>query len=123
MPCIVFRHTRKTTIAGVVVAGLPNCCKSKFRLISHGNPLVGLPAALLKGFNFHDSSGCRMSEETGYPYSGIVCDNTGVITSYGIWAKKLFGWTPYGGRGKKCGPMFHEPQAIATLVPRLLKTG
>ncbi|TMQ00287.1 MAG: PAS domain S-box protein, partial [Thaumarchaeota archaeon] len=119
MPCIVFRHTRKTTIAGVVVAGLPNCCKSKIRLISHGNPLVGLPAALLKGFNFHDSSGCRMSEETGYPYSGIACDNTGVITSYGIGAKKLFGWTADEVVGKKSVTIFHEPQAIATLVPRL----
>ncbi|TLY15367.1 MAG: PAS domain S-box protein, partial [Thaumarchaeota archaeon] len=63
-----------------------------------------------------------MSEETGYPYSGIACDNTGVITSYGIGAKKLFGWTADEVVGKKSVTIFHEPQAIATLVPRLLKT-
>src|SRR2546426_10301535 len=109
MPCIVFRHTRKTTIAGVVVAGLPNCCKSKIRLISHGNPLVGLTAALLKGFNFHDSSGSRMSEETVYPYSGIACDNTGVITYYGIGANKHYGWTANEVVGKKSVTMINEP--------------
>ena len=63
-----------------------------------------------------------MSEEAEYPYSGIACDNTGVITSYGIGAKKLFGWTADEVVGKKSVTIFHEPQAIATLVPRLLKT-
>src|SRR5207244_11613495 len=63
-----------------------------------------------------------MSEEAGYAYSGIACDNTGVITSYGIGAKKLFGWTANEVVGKQSVTIFHEPQAIATLLPRLLKT-
>ncbi len=63
-----------------------------------------------------------MSEEAEYPYSGIACDNTGVITSYGIGAEKLFGWTADEVVGKQSVTIFHEPQAIATLVPRLLKT-
>src|SRR5256886_17112753 len=83
---------------------------------------MGSPQPLLKGFNFHDSSRSTMSEEAGYPYSGIACDNTGVITSYGIGAKKLFGWTADEVVGKKSVTIFHEPQAIATLAPRLLKT-
>ncbi|TMP98087.1 MAG: PAS domain S-box protein, partial [Thaumarchaeota archaeon] len=87
-----------------------------------GNHFWAPPQPLLKGFNFHDSSGSRMSEEAGHAYSGIACDNTGVITSYGIGAKKLFGWTADEVVGKKSVTIFHEPQAIATLVPRLLKT-
>jgi len=63
-----------------------------------------------------------MSQEGEYPYSGIACDNTGVITSYGIGATKLFGWTSEEVVRKQSVTIFHEPQAIATLVPRLLKT-
>jgi 1,4-dihydroxy-2-naphthoate octaprenyltransferase len=63
-----------------------------------------------------------MSEEPEYSYSGIACDNTGVITSYGIGAAKLFGWTAEEVVGKQSVTIFHEPQALATLVPRLLKT-
>ncbi|HEV2226165.1 MAG TPA: UbiA family prenyltransferase [Nitrososphaerales archaeon] len=63
-----------------------------------------------------------MSEEAEYSYSGIACDNTGVITSYGIGAAKLFGWTADEVVGKQSVTIFHEPQAVATLVPRLLKT-
>jgi 1,4-dihydroxy-2-naphthoate octaprenyltransferase len=61
-------------------------------------------------------------EEPEYAYSGIACDNRGVITSYGIGAAKLFGWTADDVVGKQSVTIFHEPQAIATLVPRLLKT-
>jgi 1,4-dihydroxy-2-naphthoate octaprenyltransferase len=60
--------------------------------------------------------------EAEYSYSGIACDNTGVITSYGIGAAKLFGWTSEEVVGKQRVTIFHEPQAVATLVPRLLKT-
>jgi len=63
-----------------------------------------------------------MSGESEYPYSGIACDNTGAITSYGIGAEKLFGWTAEEVVGKQNVTIFHEPQALATLVPRLLKT-
>lgn len=63
-----------------------------------------------------------MSVDSEYSYSGIACDNTGVITSYGIGATKLFGWTADEVVGKQSVTVFHEPQAIATLVPRLLQT-
>jgi PAS domain S-box-containing protein len=63
-----------------------------------------------------------MPEEPEYSYSGIACDNTGVITSYGIGAMKLFGWTADEVVGKQSVTVFHEPKAVATLVPRLLKT-
>jgi len=54
--------------------------------------------------------------------SGIACDNTGLITSFGIGATKLFGWKPEEVVSKQSVVIFHEPQAVATLVPRLLKT-
>ena len=53
--------------------------------------------------------------------SGIACDNTGLITSYGIGARQLFGWEPEEVVGKQYVTVFHEPEAVATLVPRLLK--
>ena len=55
-------------------------------------------------------------------YSGIACDTTGLITSYGIGAKKLFGWTTDEVVGKQRVTLFHEPAAVESLVPRLLKT-
>lgn len=54
--------------------------------------------------------------------SGITCDNTGLITSYGIGAAKLFGWTAAEVVGKQRVTVFHLPEAVQTLVPRLLKT-
>ena len=65
-----------------------------------------------------------MSNEEGdvSSYSGIACDNSGMITSYGIGASKLFGWKAEEVVGKQSVVIFHEPQAVATLVPRLLKT-
>jgi PAS domain S-box-containing protein len=54
--------------------------------------------------------------------SGIACDNTGMITEYGIGASKLFGWSAAEVVGKQRVTLFHEPAAVATLVPRLLKT-
>ncbi len=60
------------------------------------------------------------SEDTGH--SGIACDSKGVITSYGIGAQKLFGWTADEVVGKQSVVIFHEPHAVQTLVPRLLKT-
>jgi PAS domain S-box-containing protein len=54
--------------------------------------------------------------------SGIACDNTGLITSYGIGAAKLFGWTAGEVVGKQRVTIFHLPDVVQTLVPRLLKT-
>lgn len=55
-------------------------------------------------------------------YSGIACDNTGMITSYGIGAEKLFGWSATEVVGKERVTLFHLPEAVQTLVPRLLRT-
>ena len=55
-------------------------------------------------------------------YSGIACDSTGLITSYGIGAGKLFGWKPDEVIGKQRVTIFHERRAVKSLVPRLLKT-
>jgi PAS domain S-box-containing protein len=46
----------------------------------------------------------------------------GIITSYGVGAKQLFGWTEEDVVGKQSVAIFHEPDAIQELVPRLLKT-
>ena len=54
--------------------------------------------------------------------SGIACDNTGLITSYGIGAAKLFGWAADEVVGKQRVTIFHPPDIVQTLVPRLLKT-
>jgi PAS domain S-box-containing protein len=64
-----------------------------------------------------------MSDQENKPetLSGIACDNTGLITSYGIGARQLFGWSPEELVGKQYVTVFHEPEAVATLVPRLLK--
>ncbi|MDV3292884.1 MAG: PAS domain-containing protein [Nitrososphaerales archaeon] len=62
------------------------------------------------------------AEEQVDSKSGIACDNTGLITSYGIGATKLFGWTAAEVVGKQRVTIFHLPEAVQTLVPRLLKT-
>jgi PAS domain S-box-containing protein len=54
--------------------------------------------------------------------SGIACDNTGLITSYGIGASRLFGWSAAEVVGKQRVTLFHLPEAVQALVPRLLKT-
>jgi PAS domain S-box-containing protein len=54
--------------------------------------------------------------------SGIACDNTGLVTSFGLGAAKLFGWKPEEVVGMQSVAIFHEPRAVAKLVPRLLKT-
>lgn len=63
-----------------------------------------------------------MAEERTDSHSGIACDTTGLITSYGIGASKLFGWTAEEVVGKERVVLFHEPEAVQSLVPRLLKT-
>ncbi|MBI2649600.1 MAG: PAS domain S-box protein [Thaumarchaeota archaeon] len=63
-----------------------------------------------------------MSKTEDVSHSGIACDLKGTITSYGIGAQNLFGWTAGEVVGKQSVVIFHEPDAIQTLVPRLLKT-
>ena len=60
--------------------------------------------------------------ERSETYSGIACDVTGTISSYGIGAEKIFGWTREEVVGKQSVTIFHLPEAVAELVPRLLKT-
>ena len=55
-------------------------------------------------------------------YSGIACDLAGTVTSYGIGAEKIFGWKADEVVGKQKVAIFHVPEAVAELVPRLLKT-
>jgi PAS domain S-box-containing protein len=63
-----------------------------------------------------------MSKSEDASRSGIACDSKGLITSYGIGAQQLFGWTPDEVVGKQSVVIFHEPHAVQTLVPRLLRT-
>jgi PAS domain S-box-containing protein len=55
-------------------------------------------------------------------YSGIACDAMGTVTSYGVGAQQIFGWKPEELIGKQKVTIFHEPEAVGNLVPRLLKT-
>lgn len=64
----------------------------------------------------------REGTEDAEASSGIACDNAGLVTSFGLGAAKLFGWKPEEVVGKQSVVIFHEPRAVATLVPRLLRT-
>lgn len=64
----------------------------------------------------------REEAEDAEASSGIACDTSGLVTSFGLGAAKLFGWKPGDVVGKQSVVIFHEPQKVATLVPRLLKT-
>ncbi len=55
-------------------------------------------------------------------YSGIAADLKGIITSYGVGAQQIFGWTPEEVVGKQSVAIFHVPELVESLVPRLLKT-
>jgi PAS domain S-box-containing protein len=63
-----------------------------------------------------------MSKPEDALHSGVACDLNGVITSYGLGAQQLFGWTADEVVGKQSVVIFHEPDAVQMLVPRLLKT-
>ncbi len=54
-------------------------------------------------------------------YSVIKSDAQGAVIFYGKGAEKIFGYTPSEVMGKSVA-MFHEPETVAALVPRLLKT-
>ncbi len=63
-----------------------------------------------------------MPEESQENVSVITCDLNGLIEEYGAGAEEIFGWTPEEVIGKKSVAVTHQPAAVATLVPRLLKT-
>ena len=63
-----------------------------------------------------------ISKSEHAPHSGIACDLKGIVTSYGVGAQQLFGWTEDEVVGKQSVVVFHEPDVVQTLVPRLLKT-
>jgi PAS domain S-box-containing protein len=63
-----------------------------------------------------------MSKPEDALHSGVACDLKGIITSYGLGAQQLFGWTADEVVGKQSVVIFHEPDAVQMLVPRLLKT-
>lgn len=65
------------------------------------------------------SGGATEDDQT---YSGITCDLSGTVTSYGKGAEKVFGWKPAEVIGKQNVGVFHLPEVLAELVPRLLKT-
>ena len=54
-------------------------------------------------------------------YSVIKADAQGNVIFYGKGAEKIFGYTPSEVMGKSVA-MFHDPEEVAVLVPRLLKT-
>jgi len=64
----------------------------------------------------------REETEEAEASSGMACDNAGLVTSFGLGAAKLFGWMPEEVVGKQNVAVFHQPRAVATLVPKLLKT-
>jgi PAS domain S-box-containing protein len=63
-----------------------------------------------------------MSKTEDAHNSGVACDLKGIVTSYGVGAQQLFGWTRDEVVAKQSVAIFHEPLAVQTLVPRLLKT-
>lgn len=62
-----------------------------------------------------------MPEEIPEDVSVITCDLEGVVQTYSQGAQKLFGWRPEEVIGKQRVAIFHQPEAVPTLVPRLLK--
>lgn len=54
--------------------------------------------------------------------SVIVCDMQGLVQTYAAGASDFFQWKPDEVVGKLSVAAFHEPDKVATLVPRLLKT-
>ncbi len=53
--------------------------------------------------------------------SVITCDLQGIVQSFSEGASRLFGWTADELVGKQTVAVFHKPEAVSELVPRLLK--
>ena len=62
------------------------------------------------------------AEEMMKDPSVITCDLQGKITHYKAAAETLFLWKPEEVEGRQSVAIFHPPDVVATLVPRLLKT-
>ncbi|MCJ2519380.1 MAG: PAS domain S-box protein [Candidatus Thermoplasmatota archaeon] len=60
-------------------------------------------------------------EEEGKDVSVITSDLEGIVQSYSEGAAKLFGWDSEEVVGKQSVAIFHQPEAVEELVPRLLK--
>jgi PAS domain S-box-containing protein len=63
-------------------------------------------------------------EESNYEsqdVSIITCDLQGVVQTFSQGASKLFGWKPDEVVGKQTVAIFHKPEAVEELVPRLLR--
>lgn len=54
--------------------------------------------------------------------SVITCDLEGVVRTFSHGAHSLFGYDPDEVIGKMSVAVFHPPDKVAELVPRLLKT-
>lgn len=54
--------------------------------------------------------------------SVIVCDMTGMVQTYAAGASAMFQWKADEVVGKMSVAAFHDPEKVATLVPRLLQT-
>ncbi|MBI4416772.1 MAG: PAS domain-containing protein [Euryarchaeota archaeon] len=61
-------------------------------------------------------------KEIAQATSVITCDLEGVVKTYSHGAHKLFGYNPDDVIGKMSVAVFHPPEKVAELVPRLLKT-
>ncbi|MDX1534842.1 MAG: PAS domain S-box protein [Thermoplasmata archaeon] len=54
--------------------------------------------------------------------SVITCDLNGLVEKYGAGAEDIFQYTADELIGKESVAIFHQPDKVATLVPRLLQT-
>ncbi len=59
--------------------------------------------------------------EEGEDVSIITCDLEGIVQTFSDGAASLFGWDPDEVIGKQTVAVFHQPEAVEELVPRLLK--
>jgi PAS domain S-box-containing protein len=60
-------------------------------------------------------------EESDEDVSVVTCDLEGVVQTLSQGASKLFGWKPEEVVGKQTVAIFHKPEVVQELVPRLLK--
>ena len=63
-----------------------------------------------------------MSDELEDQASVITCDLNGLVQKYAAGAEEIFGWKPEEVVGRESVAIFHRPEVVETLVPRLLQT-
>ncbi len=61
-------------------------------------------------------------EEMEQATSVITCDLEGMVETFSRGAERLFGYQPSEVIGKLSVAVFHPPEKVEELVPRLLKT-